>query len=94
MNTPALKERYLTDEQGARVAVVLDLGEYESLLEEVEELRERAEMLTYDPDRDPDKGLQLRADLRARLEQERADYDAGRLRGKPLEQVERELGLE
>lgn len=33
-----LKERYLTDEQGKRVAVVLDIQEYERLLEALEEL--------------------------------------------------------
>jgi PHD/YefM family antitoxin component YafN of YafNO toxin-antitoxin module len=33
-----LKERYLTDEQGKRVAVVLDIQEYEQLLEALEEL--------------------------------------------------------
>lgn len=33
-----LKERYLTDEQGTRVAVILDIQEYEQLLEALEEL--------------------------------------------------------
>lgn len=33
-----LKERYLTDEQDKRVAVVLEIQEYERLLEALEEL--------------------------------------------------------
>jgi PHD/YefM family antitoxin component YafN of YafNO toxin-antitoxin module len=32
------RERYLTDEQGAKVAVVLSIPEYERLLEALEEL--------------------------------------------------------
>jgi PHD/YefM family antitoxin component YafN of YafNO toxin-antitoxin module len=34
----AINERYLTDEQGNRVAVVLNLEEYNKILEELEEL--------------------------------------------------------
>jgi hypothetical protein len=34
----AINERYLTDEQGNRVAVVLNLEEYSKILEELEEL--------------------------------------------------------
>jgi prevent-host-death family protein len=33
-----LKERYLIDEQGKRVAVVLDIQDYERLMETLEEL--------------------------------------------------------
>jgi PHD/YefM family antitoxin component YafN of YafNO toxin-antitoxin module len=33
-----LKERYVTDSKGSRVAVLLDVADYEKLLEEVEEL--------------------------------------------------------
>ncbi len=33
-----LKERYLVDERGERVAVILPLDEYNKLLEELEEL--------------------------------------------------------
>lgn len=93
MSTPALKERYLTDEQGARVAVVLDLGEYEGLLEEMEELRERAEMLTYDPDRDPDKGLKLRPEIVESLLRQEREFAEGK-RGKPLDEVVKRLGLD
>ena len=32
------KERYVTDDKGSRVAVLLDVADYERLLEEVEEL--------------------------------------------------------
>ena len=32
------KERYVVDEQGNRIAVLLDLEDYERLLEELEEL--------------------------------------------------------
>jgi hypothetical protein len=33
-----LKERYITDEQGNRIGVLLDIEEYQRLLEESEEL--------------------------------------------------------
>ncbi len=33
-----LKERYMIDEQGNRVGVVLDMADYQKLLEELEEL--------------------------------------------------------
>ena len=41
-----LKERYLTDEQGTRVAVILGIQEYEQLLEAPEELEF---IQAYDP---------------------------------------------
>ncbi len=34
-----IKERYLIDEQGNRVAVVLDIAEYDRILAELEDLR-------------------------------------------------------
>lgn len=33
-----LKEKYVTDNQGNRIAVMLEIAEYERLLEELEEL--------------------------------------------------------
>jgi hypothetical protein len=33
-----MRERYLVDEEGKRIAVVLPIGEYERLLEELEDL--------------------------------------------------------
>ncbi|MCA2719608.1 MULTISPECIES: hypothetical protein [Microcystis] len=33
-----LKERYITDDQGNRIGVLLDIEEYQKLLEESEEL--------------------------------------------------------
>jgi hypothetical protein len=33
-----LRERYITDEQGNRIGVLLDIEEYQKLLEESEEL--------------------------------------------------------
>ncbi len=33
-----LKEKYITDEQGNRIGVLLDIEEYQKLLEELEEL--------------------------------------------------------
>jgi hypothetical protein len=33
-----LKERYVVDEQGNRISVVLDIADYQELLEELEEL--------------------------------------------------------
>ena len=35
---PGTRERYLVDEQGKRIAVVIPIEEYERLLEELEEL--------------------------------------------------------
>ena len=35
---PKLKERYVTDERGDRVGVILDIADYQRLLEEAEEL--------------------------------------------------------
>ncbi len=40
-----LKERYMIDEQGNRVGVVLDIADYQKLLEELEEL---ASLRAYD----------------------------------------------
>ncbi|ASC69777.1 hypothetical protein XM38_007060 [Halomicronema hongdechloris C2206] len=34
----SLRERYLVDNQGKRIGVVLDIGVYQKLLEELEEL--------------------------------------------------------
>ncbi len=81
----ATTERYIVDAQGNRVAVVIDMDDYKHLLEELEELRERDEMRRYDAARDPDAGLKVRDDVRAELLQAQADYEAGRLTGKPLD---------
>ncbi len=35
-----MEMRYLTDENGERVGVLLDIGEYERLMEELEELKD------------------------------------------------------
>jgi hypothetical protein len=53
----------------------------------------RDEMRRYDPARDPDAGLQVRDDVRAERLEMHADYEGGRLTGKPLDQVMREFGL-
>jgi hypothetical protein len=90
----AAKERYIVNERGERVAVVLDTADYEALLDELAELRERDEMRQYDPTRDPDAGLELKASLVEELLKQEQAYKAGRLQGKPLEQVARELGLD
>jgi hypothetical protein len=90
----AVKERYIVDAQGNRVAVVLDTAEYEEMLTELQELREREEMRHYDPARDPDAGLPVKKELLAELLKEEADYKSGRIKGKPLEEVARELGLD
>jgi hypothetical protein len=34
---PKLKERYVVDDQGNRISVVLDVADYQELLEELEE---------------------------------------------------------
>jgi hypothetical protein len=65
----AIKERYLTDDQGNRVAVVLDLETYRRLLEALEDQEDIAAAdaaLAEDP-----VGLPL-ADAWAEIEQERA----------------------
>lgn len=90
----AAKERYIVNEQGERVAVVLDTHEYEALMVELEELREREQMRHYDPKQDPDAGLNVRQDLREALLKQEQEYKQGQSKGKPLEQVARELGLE
>jgi hypothetical protein len=38
MKMPTIKECYVVDEKGARISVVLDIGDYRHLLEELEEL--------------------------------------------------------
>lgn len=35
---PQIKEKFLVDEQGQRVAVLLDISDYEKLLDELDEL--------------------------------------------------------
>ncbi len=87
------QERYIVDAEGHRVAVVLDTAEYERLLEELEELRERDEMRNPNAN-DPDEGLTVRADVRDELLKLSADYEAGRIQGIPWDQVKRELGLD
>ncbi len=89
----ATKERYIIDAQGNRVAVVLDTAEYDQLLAELEELREREEMRHYDAARDPDAGLTVNKEFLDHLLKQEADYKAGRIKGKTFEQVARELGL-
>ncbi len=89
----AVGERYIVDAQGNRVAVVLDAKEYEALLAEIEELREREEMRRYDPARDPDAGRKLKKDFVDELLKQEADYKAGRIKAKSLARVERELRL-
>ncbi len=89
----AAKERDIIDPAGNRVGVVLGIAEYEELLTELEELREREEMRHHDPARDPDNGSSMKRDLVAELLKEEAEYKAGRVKGQPWEEVKRELGL-
>lgn len=74
-----LNPKYQVDERGQRF-VILTEEEYENILAWIE-LKEP----------DPDNGLKVRKNVRAELEQELKDYDAGRLRGKSLEQLNQEL---
>ncbi len=90
----AVKERYIVNEKGERTAVVLDTAEYEALLAELEELREREEMRHYDSTRDPDAERPLKKSFVDELLEQEADYKAGRGSGKSLEEIARELGLE
>ena len=90
----ATKERYIVDVEGNRVAVVLDTVEYEQLLAELQELREREEMRHYDPDRDPDAGLVVKKELLDELLKEEAEFKSGRVKAKPWDQVKHELGLD
>lgn len=90
----ATKERYIVNANGERVAVVLDTADYEAMLDELAELRERDEMRHDDATRDPDAGLELKASFVEELLQQEQAYKAGKLRGKPLAQVARKLGLD
>lgn len=78
----ALAERYIVDTSGKRVAVVLDVDDYQHLLAELEELREREEMLQ--PGHDPDTGQRVKSEVLKELAELRADYQAGRIQGNPL----------
>ena len=78
----ALAERYIVDTAGNRVAVVLDVADYQHLLEELEELREREEMLY--PVHDPDADRSVKSDVLKELADLQADYQAGRIQAKPL----------
>ncbi len=71
--------RYLTDEKGHRLAVVLDIAEFEQLLAEAGE--------------DPDAGLELRSEVRTELESQARAFDEGRIQGQSIADVRRELGL-
>lgn len=91
------QERYIVDAEGHRVAVVLDTAEYERLLQELvelEELRERQEMLNPNRTHDPDEGLTLKKEFVESLLKQEAAYKAGKWKGKSLEQVAQELGLD
>jgi PHD/YefM family antitoxin component YafN of YafNO toxin-antitoxin module len=90
----ATKERYIIDAEGNRVAVVLDTAEYEQLLAELQELREREEMRHYDPARDQDAGLTVKKHLLDELLKEEAEYKSGRVKAKPWDQVKHDLGLD
>ncbi len=75
-----LHPRYLVNEQGERVAVVLDVAEFEELLAEAGQ--------------DPDAGLILRDDVRRELEQQAREFDSGQVKEESLADVRRELGLD
>ncbi len=49
----SLRERFITDEEGNRVSVVLDMKEYRKILEELEELES---IRTYDVAKEVDDG--------------------------------------
>ncbi len=72
--------RYLTDEKGHRLAVVLDIAEFEQLLAEAGE--------------DPDAGLELRSEVRTKLESQARAFDEGHIQGQSITDVRRELGLD
>ncbi len=75
-----LHPRYLVNEQGERIAVVLDVAEFEELLAEAGQ--------------DPDGGLALREDVRRELEQQAQAFDEGRLQGQSIAEVRRDLGFD
>ena len=77
----AVKERYIVNDKGEPVEVILSLEEYRRLQEAAGE------------GPDPDEGLSLKPGVIEELLQMEADYAAGRLKVKSLEQVKRELGL-
>jgi hypothetical protein len=77
----AVKERYIVDDKGNLVEVILPIAEYRRLLEAAGE------------GPDPDEGRRLKPGVMEELLQMEADYAAGRLETKSWEQVKRDLGL-
>ncbi len=84
-----LHPRYMVNAEGQRVAVVLEVEDYERLLAELQELSERQEMLVHSPEQDPDAGLKLREDFRKELRAQRESIRKGE-RGRSLEEIEQD----
>ncbi len=89
-----LKERYLTDAKGNRIGIILDTAEYERLIQELEELREREAMRAYKAADDADAKRPVKKSLRDELLKQAADYKAGRIKGKTWKEVKQELALD
>ncbi len=77
----ATKERYIVDDKGTPIEVILSIEEYRRLLEAADE------------GSDPDEGRPLKPGVIDELLQMEADHAAGRLKTKSWEQVKRDLGL-
>ena len=83
MKIKDLQVQYITNPDGEKTAVVLPLDVFQELLECSVDFLEVG---------DPDAGLELRADIRARLEQQQQAVKAGE-RGESLDAVRQRLGL-
>ncbi len=55
MNT-SLKEQYITDEQGNKIAVIVPIQDYEKMIEEIEELED---IKLYDEAKKEDDGSRI-----------------------------------
>ncbi len=76
-----MKQRYVVDDKGNPIEVILPIEEYLRLLEAAGE------------GPDDDVGRPLKAGVMEELLQMEADYAAGRLKTKSWEEVKRDLGL-
>lgn len=78
--------RFVTDENGKPLAVQLELGEFERLLEE-------AEFGADMSGPDPDEGLELRADFIASLRKQLQDLQSGKEKTVSASEARQRLGI-
>lgn len=74
-----LKERYLTDDSGNRVAVVLDLADYERLIDVLEDYKDLSTVRAYEAGKaagDPNTELIPWAQAQVELEAHETQQDS------------------